>query len=125
MTRKRHLREGDRLDDDETVVVRGGRLDRDVLRADAQQYQAIYGHYGLSVIAARDVSIDELAQQVPLVRFEVLTLIRAGVLRAAGFRLDATGRNPRHFTLVLNDLDSIETLVACEQRSWPNPYHED
>jgi hypothetical protein len=78
------------------------------------------------VFAARDISIDELAQQVPLVRFEVLTLIRVGELRAAGFRLDPTGRNPRHYTVVFDDLDSgVEALVACEHLSWVNPYHED
>lgn len=36
---------------------------------------------------ARDVSVDELAQQPPLVRFAVLTLVRVGGLRSAGFRL--------------------------------------
>lgn len=125
MTKQRHVRESDRLDDDETVVVRGGRLDPDVLRADAQQYHAIYGDYGLSVFAVRDISVDELAQQVPLVRFEVLTLIRVGVLRAAGLRLDPTGRNQRHFTVVFDDLDrGVEALVSCEHQSWSNPYHE-
>lgn len=126
MTKRRHLRPGDRLDDDETVVIRGGRLDPDGLRADAQRYHGIYGGYGISVFAARGVAVDELAQQAPLVRFEVLTLVRVGVLRAAGFRLEPTGRNPRHFTLAFDDLDTgIEALLACEHRSWANPYHED
>jgi hypothetical protein len=43
---RRYLREGDRLDDDGTIV-------------------------------------DELAQAVPLVRFETMTLVRAGGLRAS------------------------------------------
>ncbi|HZA75562.1 MAG TPA: hypothetical protein VE623_04135 [Acidimicrobiales bacterium] len=125
MTKQRHVREGDRLDDDETIVIRGGRLDSEVLRADAQQYHAIYGDYGLSVLAVRGISVDELAQQVPLVRFDVLTLIRVGVLRAAGFRLDPTGRNPRHFTVVFDDLDrGVDALVSCEHHIWANPYHE-
>jgi len=126
MTKQRHLRQGDRLDDDATIVIRGGRLDPDGLRSDAQRYHSIYGDYGLSVFAARDAAIDELAQQAPLVRFEVLTLVRVGVLRSAGFRLEATGRNPRHFTVAFDDLDAgIEALLACEHRSWINPYHED
>ncbi len=125
MTKQRHVREGDRLDDDETIVIRGGRLDPEVLRADAQQYHAIYGDYGLSVFVVRGISVDELAQLVPLVRFEVLTLIRVGVLRAAGFRLDPTGRNPRHFTLLFDDLDAgVAALVSTEHHSWANPYHE-
>lgn len=95
------------------------------MRADVQQYQVIYGHYGLSVIAARDVSIDELALQVPLVRFEVLTLIRAGVpflprdsestRRAGTAALHTRARRPRLH----------RDAVGCEHRSWANPYHED
>lgn len=120
MSKQRHLRPGDRLDDEETIVIRGGRLDPDGLRGDALQYHNIYGDYGLSVFAARDVAIDEIAQQPPLVRFEVLTLVRA-----AGFRLEPTGRNPRHFTVAFNDLDAgIEALLACEHRIWNNPYHD-
>jgi hypothetical protein len=72
------------------------------------------------------VALDELAQQAPLVRFEVLTLVRVGVLRSAGFRLEPTGRNPRHFTVAFDDLDpGVEELIRCEHRSWANPYHED
>ena len=79
-----------------------GALDEAALRADAQRYHGIYGEYGISVFAARDATLDELAQQVPLVRFETLTLVRVGALRAAGFRLDPTGRNPRHFTVLFD-----------------------
>jgi len=126
MTKQRHLRPKDRLDDDETIVIRGGALIPDGLRHDALRYHVIYGDYGLSVFAARDIAIDELAQQPPLVRFQVLTLVRAGVLRSAGFRLEPTGRNPRHFTVTFDDLDEgVEALLACEHRSWTNPYHED
>ncbi len=126
MTKQRHLRPGDRLDDDDVVVVRGGDLEAAALRVDAERYRAIYGDYGLSVLAARDVAVDELAQQAPLVRFEVLTLVRVGALRAAGFRLEPTGRNPRHFTVAFDDLEGgIAELRRCEHRSWVNPYHED
>lgn len=125
MTKHRHLRPRDQLDDDETVVVRGGRLDPAGLRADASRYHSIYGGYGLSVFATRGVAVEELAQQAPLVRFEVLTLVRAGVLRSAGFRLEPTGRNPRHFTISFDDLDAgVEALLGCEHSSWTNPYHE-
>ncbi len=126
MTKQRHLRHGDHLDDDDLIVVRGGDLDPVALRFDAERYHAIYGGYGLSVFAVRDPHVDELAQQAPLVRFEVLTLVRVGVLRTAGFRLEPTGRNPRHFTLAFDDLElAIEELRRCEHRSWVNPYHED
>jgi hypothetical protein len=74
VTKQRHIRLGDQLDDDATIVIRGGALDAAALRADAQRYFAIYGEYGISVFAARDATVDELAQEVPLVRFESLTL---------------------------------------------------
>ena len=64
MTKKRHIREGDRLDDDATIVIRGGALDAAALRADAERYHDIYGEYGISVFAARDATVDELAQEV-------------------------------------------------------------
>lgn len=125
MTKQRHVCDGDRLEDDETIVSRGGLVDAASLRADAERYHGIYGKYGISVFAARDATIDELAQEVPLVRFQTLTLIRAGALRAAGFRLDPTGRNPRHFAVAFDHLDEgIDALVSCEHRSWVNPYHE-
>lgn len=126
MSKQRHVRPDNGLDDDDTIVLRGGDLDPAVLRADAERYHSIYGEYGISVFAARDATVDELAQQVPLVRFEVLTLVRAGALRAAGFRLEPTGRNPSHFTVAFDDLElGVEALEACEHRSWQNPYHED
>jgi hypothetical protein len=63
--------------------------------------------------------VDELAEQLPLVRFSTLTLVRTGDLRAAGLLLDPTGRNPRHFTVAVDDLEQgVEALDACEHRSW-------
>jgi hypothetical protein len=126
MAKRRHLRVGDELGDDATIVVRGGELDEHVLRADAERYHGVYGRYGISVFAARDITVEELAQDPPLVRFPVLTLMQIGVLRTAGFRLEPTGRNPHHFTVAFNDLDvGVEALVRCEHQRWDNPYHED
>jgi hypothetical protein len=79
-----------------------------------------------SVFAARDATVDEPAQQAPLVRFEVLTLVRAGDLRAAGFRLEPTGRNPGITpSPSTTSMPGVSALEACEHRSWPNPYRED
>lgn len=126
MAKQRYVRRGDELRDDETVVVRGGLLEADVLEDDAERYHAVYGTYGISVFAARDITIEELAQDPPLVRFAVLTLVRVGVLRGAGFRLEPTGRNPRQFTVAFDDLDAgVDALVRCEHQRWDNPYHED
>ena len=55
------------------MLVRGGDLDPDIPCADAARYHSIYGVSGISVFAVRDATVDELAQQAPLVRFSRLT----------------------------------------------------
>ena len=79
----RLLRIGDHLDED-TVLVPGGELDPGVLGADARRYHEVYGTYGISLFAVRGMALDEMAQQVPLIRFRGLTLITAGNLCVPG-----------------------------------------
>ncbi len=123
--KQRYIRVGDQLTDDVAVVVRGGTLDRELLREDALRNYAIYGTYGISVFAVRDLSLDELAQQSPLIRFEQLTLVTVGALRSAGLRLEATGRTARHFDIAFDELeDGIARLASCEHQVVTNPYHE-
>lgn len=126
VVKQRFIRVGDELADDDSVVVRGGELDAEDLRADATRHQVIYGTYGISVFAIRDVTFDELAQQSPLVRFEFLTLITAAAIRNADLQLEPTGRNRRHFTIVFDELeDGLARLCACEHEVRLNPYHEE
>ena len=121
----RRLRDGDVLENGDIVVIRGGDLDSDILQADAARYYSIYGVYGISVFAVLDVTVDELAQQVPLVRFDRLSLLRVRDLLAAGMRLEPTGRNPRHFTVSFDDLpDGVQRLVSCPYQVMPNAYHD-
>jgi hypothetical protein len=121
----RRLRDGDVLENGDIVLVRGGDLDPDILCADAARYCRIYGVYGISVFAVRDVTPDELAQQVPLVRFDRLSLLRVRDVLAGGLRLEPTGRNPRHYTVSFNDLeDGVHRLVGCPHRVIPNVYHD-
>jgi hypothetical protein len=119
------LRDGDVLEDGDVVLVRGGDLDPDILRADAARYHSIHGVYGVSVFAVRDATVDELAQQAPLVRFDCLTLLKARDVLAAGMRLEPTGRNPRHYTVGFDDLDDgVQRLIGCPQQIVPNAYHD-
>ena len=121
----RRLREGDVLEDGDVTLVRGGELDPDVLREDAVRYHSIYGVFGISVFAIRDATLEEMAQQVPLVRFESLTLLKVRDVLAARLRLEATGRNPRHYTVAFDDLDDgVARLVGCQDRVVPNPYYD-
>ena len=123
--KQRFLREGDELHDDEMLVVRGGELDPDLLRADARRNHAIYGTYGVSVFALRGATLDELAQGPPLVRFERLVLMTVRAIRSAGLSLEPTGRNPHHFDIGFDELDSgVLRLCSCEHRMVMNPYHE-
>ena len=93
--------------------------------ADAKRNYEVYGVYGISVFAVRDVTLDEMAQQPPLLRFSRLTLMKAGVIRAAGLRLEPTGRNPRHFDITFDQLDEgVDRLCRCEHQVFDNPYHE-
>jgi hypothetical protein len=115
---------GDDLADDVTVVLRGGVLDADLLRQDALRNHAICATYGILVFAARDLTVDELAQQAPLIRFEQPTLLTVGALRSAGQRPEATGRNRRRFDISFDDLDDgVTRLASCEHRIII-PYHE-
>jgi len=40
-------------------------------------------------------------------------------------RLEPTGRNPRHFTVGFDDVESgVQRLVSCAHRVVPNAYHD-
>ena len=107
-------------------MLRGGRLAETIVRADAQRMHAVFDTFGISVFALRGATIDELAQQSPLVRFAESTVVTVGALRSVGVRLEPTGRNRRHFTVILDDLDAgTEALLSCRHHVWINPYHED
>lgn len=124
--KQRFVRPGDELADDEEIVLRGGRLAEAIVRSDAMRMHDVYGTFGISVFALRGATIDELAQQAPLVRFAELTVVTVGDLRSVGVRLEPTGRNRRHFTVMLDDLDlGTEALLSCRHQVWINPYHED
>ena len=84
----RRLRDGDVLEDGDVVLVREGDLDPDILSEDAVRYHSIYGVYGISVFAVRGATIDELAQQAPLVRFDRLSLLTVRDVLAVGMRLE-------------------------------------
>lgn len=93
--------------------------------ADAARYHGIYGVYRISVFAVRGVTVDEIAQQVPLVRFDHLSLLTVKDVLAAGIRLEPTGRNPRHYTVGFDDLeDGVRRLASCPHQVMPNSYHD-
>jgi hypothetical protein len=75
--------------------------------------------------AVLGATLDEMAQQVPLVRFARLTLITVAEVRRAQLRLEPTGRNPRHYTLGFNELDQgLAALLGCRHQVARNAYHD-
>ena len=108
--------------DGELVIVRGGRLEREGLRFDAMEAHRRFGEYGVSVFAAGDEDELDGLNRDRLSRFDVLTVMRAGTIRAAGLELRPTFRSP-HYTIMLPDLDSdLARLLACENETRVNPY---
>ncbi len=122
--KQRYIRPDAELSDDTVIVVRGGALLREPLQVDAVRAFKAYGVYALSVFAADGVTVNDLAQVPPLVRFELLTLMTAGAIRAADLRLVPTGRHRLHHSIEFDDLDAgLARLMACEHRTRGNPYH--
>jgi hypothetical protein len=103
--KQRYIRPDAELTDDTVLVVRSGALDRALLEGDARRAHAVYGTNSLSVFAADGVTVDELDQEFPLVRFESFTLISVGTIKAAGSSLRPTGRNRLHHSIEFADLD--------------------
>ena len=77
------------------------------------------------MFAVRGLSLEEMAQQVPLVRFHRMTIITARELAGYGLRLEPTGRNPRHYTVAFDDLEQgVKALTSCAREVVTNPYHD-
>ena len=110
----------ERLADDSLVVIRGGVLDKTLLRVDAERTFRRFGEHGVSVLAApTDEDFDLLARTV-LRRYERLTVTTAGAIRRTGLELRATFRRP-HYTVMLPDLDAdVERLAECENEQRAN-----
>jgi len=114
----------ERLTDDALVVVRGNELSVALIRRDALRAYRRFGEYGVSVLGAPDDdALDALAAGV-LVRFEVLTLMTVGIIRAAELEVRPTFRRP-HYSVMLPDLDAdVARLARCENVPWRNPHYQ-
>jgi hypothetical protein len=120
--KERHIRVGDGVVDPDVVIVRGGLPGPRGLRAEVQNHYVVYGTFSASVFAVRNVPLEEIAQSLPLVCFEHLTLWTAGDIRTAGLALAPAGRDPRHYLVNLGaGAASVKALWGCEHRTWSNP----
>lgn len=85
----------------------------------------VYGVYGISVLAVRGTTLDELAQQVPLVRFadwRSSVSVRSAPPDWTWSRRAAT---PATTPWCCSTRRRGECLCLCERRMWANPYHEE
>jgi hypothetical protein len=89
MQKQRHLRPGDRLDARTTLLARGGTLDEDELRVDAERYHAIYDE-SCAVMNDLDLKADLNAQDDDGLGWSTLddardpALVRPGSMLLAG-----------------------------------------
>lgn len=110
----------EQLADDSLVVIRGGLLDPELLRADAQRTFRRFGEHGVSVLAALTEADLDLLGRTVLRRYEQITVTTAGAIRRAGLELRPTFRRP-HYTVMLPDLDAdVERLAGCENEQRAN-----
>ncbi len=119
--KERHIRVGDDLIDADVIIVRGGLPGPRGLRAEAQNHYVVYGTSSVSVFAVRDVPLEEIAESLPLVCFEQLTLWTAGTIQKAGLALEPAGREPRHYLVNLGaGAAGVASLWGCEHRTVTN-----
>jgi hypothetical protein len=105
------------------LVVRGGLLEITTLRADAEAARRRFSIGGVSVFGAGDATGVEVLARSRMVRFDVLTLVTFGVLRAAGLETVPTFKAP-HYTIMLPNLEAdLRRLLACENVIWVNPFY--
>ena len=111
--------------DDTVVVVRGGLAAADSIRRTAEVSLALHGFYGVSVLLAFDLSIEDLVRRTPELapeRYKQLRTTTVRRVRQAGFELLAFGEWP-HYDIVLADLsdETVEGLRACFGPPFANP----
>jgi hypothetical protein len=99
--------------DDTVVVVRGGEMNSEFVRASAQDAFDDFGVFSISVSLTLDTSVEELCSTDRRIsRYGKVRLSTAGRLRELGFALLPTLDRP-HYDVVLPDLDD-ETLDRLE-----------
>jgi hypothetical protein len=108
-------------------VLRGGALDRDVLRADAETNFAVYGFYGLSVWVPDDAAGEDALLASKLLKSRIVRRFVVASLLARGLELWDTGQSP-HYDLVYllaADVDAlVDAVIATPCTTLINPHHD-
>lgn len=104
--------------DDLVPLIRGGRrsLEPERVRSAACNAESILGLLAISVFADTDRELAALCRAHRALRvYGSLWVTTAERIRAAGFALQQTGRDPAHHSLILSDLEpsTLERLRGC------------
>lgn len=124
---KQRMRRGESPPAPDAVVLRGGSLDRDALRADAATNFAVYGFYGLSVWVPNDDHTESIVLATKLLKSRIVRRFTVADLLAGGLELWDTGQSP-HYDLVYArnvDVDAlVDAVIATAATTLINPHHD-
>lgn len=124
---KQRMRRGEPSPAPDAVVLRGGALDRDVLRADAETNYAVYGFYGLSVWAPADAAGEDVLLATKLLKSRIVRRFLVADLIAGGLELWDTGQSPHYDLVYLRDGgvdDLVAAVIATHSTTLINPHHD-
>lgn len=116
---KQRMRRGEPPRESDALVLRGGDLDHEPLRHDAEENFRRYGFYGLSVwIPGAETSVDDILAS-KLVKSAVVHEFRLGDLRARSVDVWDTGQFPHYDGVYLagEHLDELVTAVLAASRT--------
>lgn len=124
---KQRMRRGEPPPAPDAAVLRGGDLDREQLRADAETNFAVYGFYGLSVWVPSDPAGEDRLLATKLLKSRIVRRFRASDLVAGGLDLWDTGQSPHYDLVYLQGADAdalVDAVIATQSTTVINPYHD-
>lgn len=124
---KQRMRRGEPPPAPDAVVLRGGALDRDVLRADAETNFAVYGFHGLSVWVPTDAAGEDRLLATKLLKSRLVHRFVVADLLARGLEIWDTGQSPHYDLVYLRDGDGddlVAAVIATHSTALINPHHD-
>lgn len=124
---KQRMRRGEPPPALNAVVLRGGDLNREQLRADAETNFAVYGFYGLSVWVPDDDHTESAVLATKLLKSRVVRRFVVADLLARGLELWDTGQSPHYDLVYVRDADVdalVDAVIATPATTLINVHHD-
>lgn len=124
---KQRMRRGEPPPASDAVVLRGGGLDRDTLRADAETNFAVYGFYGLSVWVPADAVGEDTLLVTKLLKSRIVRRFLVADLLARGLEVWDTGQSPHYDLVYVRDADVdalVDAVIATPATTLINQHHD-